>query len=169
MSFTPARPFRTFQNKAWVSSNCVQCPAAPRKPRSSLHLCQRHPLPATTDSCNSTWTWNLVWRSFWVFWHKVRSSPVLESQQVGKQFFWSGLLRWCWWCVQHSLSCVRGHGGVHISLQELNWLEKNPKFIMLYDVAYLLSSANCLNSVFVKQKTVKTNNKLKCGTTLNPI
>lgn len=98
MLFTPTRPFRAFQNKVWVSSNCAQCPAAPRKPGSCLHLCQRHPPTAATDSCNSTWTRGLFRRSVFFFLTKERSFLVLEDQSVKKEFFWTGLLRWWWRC-----------------------------------------------------------------------
>lgn len=42
----PARPFRTFQNKAVVSSNCAQCPAAPSREPDVLFT----PLPASSLS-----------------------------------------------------------------------------------------------------------------------
>lgn len=42
----PARPFRTFQNKAVVSSNCAQCPAAPSREPGVLFT----PLPASSLS-----------------------------------------------------------------------------------------------------------------------
>ncbi len=82
MLFTPARPFRTFQNKVWVSSNCAQCPAAPREPGSCLRLCQRRPQTTTTDSCNSVCVWDLFRRSCWEY-----SNQSQEFSSLGRSVF----------------------------------------------------------------------------------
>lgn len=103
MLFTPARPFRTFQNKAWVSSNCAQCPAAPREPGSCLHLCQRHPPTAVTNSCNSTWAWDLFRRSLkGYFYSKVRSSgrSVCQERVLLERIVKVMIMTMCEWWFQ---------------------------------------------------------------------
>lgn len=110
MLFNPARPFRTFQNKVWVSSNCAQCPAAPRKPGSCLHLCQRHPPTAVTDSCNFTRAWDLF-RRIWVFfnqskfssfWRSVCRERVLLDRIVKVTMM---MIMSCEWCFQGDVCC----------------------------------------------------------------
>lgn len=76
MLFTPARPFRTFQSRAWVSSYCAQSPAAPGA-GSCLHLCQ----VSQSEESSKSFT----------------SRREEEDQAVRTEFFWTGLWRWGWW------------------------------------------------------------------------